>query len=132
MRGTWSMGSSSARARRPRAAVAVLATAAFAALLIAMNLAAWAQGQAIPVVIEHFAFAPATVAVASGNRVTFTNRDIVPHTATAVDGSWTTRELASGESDTVAIDALSGKAFFCRNHRAMTGQLSLAEPAVAP
>ena len=49
-----------------------------------------AQPKTVEVTIEHFAFVPANVTVADGDTIVFVNKDIVPHTATATDNSWTT------------------------------------------
>jgi plastocyanin len=50
-------------------------------------------GSATPVVgnavsIDNFAFVPATLTVAAGSTVTWTNRDEEPHTVVANDGSF--------------------------------------------
>src|SRR6516164_2781339 len=60
-----------------------------------------AHAKTINVVIEHFAFTPASIEIEAGDTVVFTNRDITPHTATASDGSWTTKDIASGKSEAV-------------------------------
>jgi plastocyanin len=38
------------------------------------------------VTIDNFAFAPATVTVAPGTKITWTNKDGEPHTVTSADG----------------------------------------------
>jgi plastocyanin len=55
--------------------------------------AALPTGSAAPVAgnavsIDNFAFAPATLTVAAGSTVTWTNRDEEPHTVVANDGSF--------------------------------------------
>lgn len=97
------------------------------AIALAFVAACWVQETAhaktIDVTIEHFAFAPASVEVESGDTVVFTNRDIAPHTATATDGSWTTKEIASGKSESVTVPAKGDGAYFCKYHPVMKGRL---------
>jgi len=80
------------------------------------------------VTIEHFAFAPENVAVAAGDTIVFVNKDIVPHTATATDSSWTTGEIAHGASARVTLPAKPGAEFFCKFHPVMKGHLTIAPP----
>ena len=87
-----------------------------------------ARPKTVEVTIEHFAFTPANVAVAAGDTIVFVNKDIVPHTATATDSSWTTGEIAHGESARVTLPAKPGAEFFCKFHRVMKGHLTIAPP----
>jgi plastocyanin len=61
------------------------------------------EPKTIDVVIEHFAFAPASIEARPGDTVVFVNHDITTHTATAVDGSWTTKDIASGQSARIVV-----------------------------
>ena len=105
-----------------------------AALTVVIGLASLGVGSAavraktVEVTIEHFAFAPENVAVAAGDTIVFVNKDIVPHTATATDSSWTTGEIAHGESARVTLPAKPGAEFFCKFHRVMKGYLTIAPP----
>ena len=71
--------------------------------------------------IKGFKFSPATVEIAVGDTVTFTNADSAPHTGTALDGSFDTGTLASGQSATVTIGAAGEIGFKCNFHPAMRG-----------
>ena len=72
--------------------------------------------------IVDFKFSPATLSVRAGDRVTWINMDIVPHTATAGDGSWDTGELGRNErGEIVVTDGLAGS-YFCRFHPNMTAK----------
>ena len=82
-----------------------------------------AHPKTVEVVIEHFAFVPSSIEVAPGDSVVFTNRDITPHTATAVDGSWTTEDIAGGQSETLVVPTTAGAAYVCRYHPVMKGRL---------
>ncbi len=53
------------------------------------------QGGAIEtMVIQDYAYSPGNFQVPVGAKVTWTNRDSAPHSATAKDGSWDTGVLA--------------------------------------
>jgi plastocyanin len=71
--------------------------------------------------IKGFKFNPATVEVAVGDTVTFTNADSAPHTGTALDGSFDTGTLAGGKSATVTIGAAGEIDFKCNFHASMRG-----------
>ena len=85
-------------------------------------------GNIIEVTIEHFAFTPASIEIEAGDTVVFTNRDIAPHTATAIDGSWTTKDIASGKSEAVVVPTKGDGAFFCKYHIVMKGRLVIKTP----
>src|SRR6516165_6043068 len=85
-----------------------------------------AQSKTVEVTIEHFAFTPANLTAAAGDTSVFVNRDIVPHTATATDNSWTTGEIAHGASARVTLPQKAGADFFCKLHPVMKGHLTIA------
>src|SRR5690242_7831865 len=103
---------------------AVIATVA--ALASIFGASASAAPKTIEVVIEHFAFVPSSVEVAPGDVVVFTNHDIAPHTATAVDGSWTTEEIPRGRSETLVVPTNGSGEYVCAYHPTMSGQLVIA------
>jgi plastocyanin len=77
------------------------------------------------VVIDNFAFSPREITVAPGTRVTWVNRDDVPHTATS---SVKPRTFDSGALDTDANFSFVFKAagtydYFCAVHPHMTGKV---------
>ena len=74
--------------------------------------------------IEGFKFVPASLDVAAGDTVIFTNNDRAPHTATANDRSWTTPTLRNGQSAEVAIVAGMDGGYFCAIHTNMKGALT--------
>jgi plastocyanin len=94
---------------------------------MAMPAAASAQTAAVPaantVTIDNFAFGPATIAVAAGTKVTWTNRDDEPHTVVSADQ---TRVFKSGALDTdddfsFTFDKPGTYRYFCSIHPHMTG-----------
>lgn len=93
--------------------------------LIASVGPAFAGPKTVEVTIEHFAFSPAEIAVSEGDTIVFLNKDIVAHTATATDKSWTTGEIAHGVSARVTLPANAGAEYFCTLHPVMKGRLIL-------
>lgn len=71
--------------------------------------------------IRDFAFAPKTVEIRVGDRVTWTNRDSVEHTATARNGSFDTGLLGEGESRSIRFTAAGTYRYICTPHPNMTG-----------
>lgn len=78
-------------------------------------------GATAEVTIVDFAFDPAELRVAAGTTVTWTNRDSVPHTATADDGSFDTGTIDGGASGSHTFDAPGTFAYICTFHPNMTG-----------
>ena len=76
--------------------------------------------------IRGFQFQALGATARPGDTVTWVNRDLVPHTATAIDQSWTTTELKQGERDSIVIPEGMQTRYFCRYHPAMQGRLRLA------
>lgn len=74
--------------------------------------------------IADFAFSPATLSASQGDRVTWINRDIVPHTATANDGSWDTGEIGPGERAVIQLTEGMSAEYFCRFHPSMTAMIT--------
>lgn len=71
-------------------------------------------------------FVPNTIDVSPGDTITWMNRDIVPHTATSVDGSWDTGVLNQNESKSVVVSQNMTSAYLCRFHVNMSGTVVLA------
>lgn len=108
--------------------VAAIAAAASAARFA--PFADHAHGAAQPrtdhfVEITGFKFKPATLAVRAGDTVTWVNRDIAPHTATAADGSWDTGKLARGEQKSLQIKPDMAADYVCRFHPVMKARITL-------
>lgn len=71
--------------------------------------------------INNFAFSPATVTVAPGGSVTWTNDDPIPHTVTADNGKWTSGNLEQGKTYTHKFSAAGTYAYHCDIHPYMKG-----------
>lgn len=81
------------------------------------------EGTDHAIAISDFEFNPATLSVKPGDRITWTNTDIAPHTATALDGSWDTGELTLGQSRTLIVGEQFASDYFCQFHPSMTAEL---------
>jgi plastocyanin len=68
-------------------------------------------------------FVPERLEVAAGDRITWTNRDIVPHTVTARAAGIESGELAQGKSWTYVARMKGEIAYICRLHPVMHGRL---------
>jgi plastocyanin len=102
---------------RPRARTG--AGLAFLALFAIAAPTALAADAAVS--IRDFAFSPRTVEVRVGDRVTWTNRDAVEHTATARNGSFDTGLLGEGESASIRFTVAGTYRYICTPHPSMTG-----------
>jgi len=106
----------------PLAAIArpVAALAAILALGLAGASAAPAPAK---VTIDNFDFAPMTVTIPAGGQVTWQNNDDIPHTVRAVDGSFHSRALDTGEAFTQTFAKPGVYAYFCSIHPKMVGKV---------
>ncbi|MGH2382845.1 MAG: cupredoxin domain-containing protein [Candidatus Limnocylindria bacterium] len=112
--------------RRPRIAVA----AALAWLVLGVLTALPARGGGHAVQIVDFAFSPATLTIQVGDTVTWTNADVVVHTATAGSGAFDSGDLAQGESYSVTFTEPGTYEYLCTPHPDMTGRIVVAPPTV--
>ncbi|OBH08559.1 amidase [Mycobacterium sp. E2497] len=71
--------------------------------------------------IDGFAFAPATLTVAAGTTVTWTNRDEEPHTVVASDGSFHSPGMGTGATFTHTFSAPGTFDYVCSIHPMMRG-----------
>ena len=79
----------------------------------------------VPAVITISAFAFSAVTAAPGSTVRVVNRDTVPHTVTADDGSFDVFVEPGAEATFTAPDTPGVFAFACQVHAAMTGALTV-------
>jgi len=81
--------------------------------------------------ISAFTFVPARIEVRQGDVVEWTNRDLVPHTATADDRGWDTGLIRNGAAGRLVAATPGTFAYHCKFHPQMTGIIVVA-PAAAP
>jgi plastocyanin len=77
------------------------------------------------VTISGFAFGPASISVAAGSTVTWTNQDGTAHTVTADDGSFDSGSLAPGATFSQTFDTPGTYTYHCAIHSSMTGTVTV-------
>ncbi len=76
--------------------------------------------------IKDFDYHPKSLTIRLGDTVTWINRDIAPHTATATDKSWDTDTIKRNDTFKINVTHDHSGEYFCRHHPAMTAELILA------
>jgi plastocyanin len=117
------------RPRLPHRVVPAVIAALALTVLVAATIATAADRS---VRIEDFAFAPRTLTISVGDRVTWTNRDAIEHTATARSGAFDTGLLGDGESRTVRFTKAGTYRYLCTPHPTMTGTIVVRAAGGAP
>ena len=74
--------------------------------------------------ISGFKFVPASLAVKAGDKITWINKDIAPHTATAADQSFDTGELKQNKSHSIMVSSDQTISYFCKFHPTMKAKLT--------
>ena len=82
-----------------------------------------AKAEPAVVKIDNFIFSPATVTVAPGTTVTWTNDDDIPHTVTATDKAFRSKPLDTGDRFSFTFATPSEYAYFCSLHPHMVGKV---------
>jgi plastocyanin len=118
-------GGTDAGGASPRAAAASTTSDATLHVMPSAAQGTTEKGEPNQVVIDNFAFQPRQLTVAAGTRVTFVNRDDVPHTATSTARP---RAFDSGTLDTdgrfTHVFTTPGTyEYFCALHPRMTGTI---------
>lgn len=75
-----------------------------------------AAAKAYLIEISNFAFSVPELTIEAGSTVTFTNHDSIKHNAAAVNGSFRTKLLTSGESETVTFSTPGEYEYVCEPH----------------
>ena len=73
------------------------------------------------VVAKEFMFSPATLTIAAGTTVTWSNRDEEPHTVVSETGLFRSPALDTNQSFSFRFDAPGTYRFVCSIHPQMTG-----------
>ena len=76
--------------------------------------------------MRQMGYSPTDTDIRPGDTLVWINRDIVPHTATADDRSWSTGQLARGDSARRIVTGQEA-GYFCELHPAMKGRLNRAK-----
>jgi len=119
----------STRATVHAALVAAALGAGAAGLLAAAVLPGWAQNATSAVAIDNFTFKPQQLTVKAGTKVTWTNRDDIPHgIASANNAFGRSKALDTDDSYSFIFAAPGTYQYFCYLHPHMTGTI-VVEPA---
>jgi plastocyanin len=81
------------------------------------------------VIIDNFAFSPASITVKKGTTVTWTNKDSATHTVTENDGQKgpDSADLAQGKTYSFTFDTVGTFKYHCTIHTTMTGTVTVTE-----
>ena len=82
-----------------------------------------AQAANVEVKIDNFSFGPATITVAAGTTVTWTNRDDIPHTVVNDNKLFKSKVLDTDEKFSYTFDKPGTYPYFCSIHPKMTGKV---------
>jgi plastocyanin len=84
-------------------------------------------GTAAAVGITNYAFAPQSLTVKVGTRVTWTNHDSTAHTATADQGSLDSGTISPGQSKSIEFSRPGKYPYHCAFHAFMTGTITVVQ-----
>ena len=104
--------------------LAVLLVAAFSLVVVKGETArptAQAAASSAAVKIDNFSFGPQAITVSPGTKVTWTNRDDIPHTVVSTEGVFKSKVLDTDESFSFTFDKPGTYPYFCSVHPKMTG-----------
>lgn len=93
------------------------------AVLLLLAGCGGAPPRAHSVAIRGFQYLPATLTVAKGDTVVWSNEDIVPHTATAREQRLDTRTIESRQSARFTATQSGSYTYICAFHPSMKGTL---------
>jgi plastocyanin len=107
--------------------VGLLATVMAATLLLLAasprSSAKAAEPTTAEVKVDNFSFGPATLTVAVGTTVTWTNRDDIPHTIVSNDKVFKSKVLDTDEKFSFTFTKAGTYPYFCSIHPKMTGSV---------
>jgi plastocyanin len=73
--------------------------------------------------VDNFSFGPATLTVAVGTTVIWTNRDDIPHTIVSTDKVFKSKVLDTDEKFSFTFSKAGTYPYFCSIHPKMTGSV---------
>jgi plastocyanin len=73
--------------------------------------------------IDNFTFGPATLVIKPGTTVTWVNNDDIPHAVVAVDHSFRSKVLDTGDRYDFTFAKAGEYAYFCSLHPHMVGKI---------
>ncbi len=109
-----------------RRSVLVGAVASATAVTLKPRMSVADQPTIHDVKIQNFKFVPDIIEVELGDVIKWTNEDLAPHTATAVEFGWDTEEITNGASAEVTVTEGMEASYFCAFHPNMTGSIKIS------
>jgi len=85
--------------------------------------AAQTQGAVVQVKIDNFSFSPQELNVAVGTKVTWINRDDIPHTVTSTEDKFKSKALDTDDQFTFTFDTPGTYEYYCSIHPKMTAKV---------
>ena len=82
-----------------------------------------ANTQSVEVKIDNFSFTPASITIAAGTTVTWTNRDDIPHTVVSDEKVFKSKVLDTDEKFSYTFSKPGTYPYFCSVHPKMTGKV---------
>ncbi len=73
--------------------------------------------------IDNFSFTPSSLTVKPGTKVTWTNKDDVPHTVTSVDNKFGSKVLDTDEQFSFTFSVRGIYKYYCKVHPHMTATI---------
>lgn len=100
-----------------------------AAAMVLVSVVVARSGEARParheIAMRAFAFEPTVLEARAGDTIVWTNHDVVPHTATAGEGSIDSGIVVPGASWTFVVPEVEHLTYVCIFHPTMTGTISV-------
>ena len=84
-----------------------------------------ATGLEVAVDIRDFDYIPRDLTVDAGTKITWTNYDGAPHTATDNDDAWDTERLGKNESASIRLDDSGEYGYYCVYHPYMKATVTV-------
>jgi amicyanin len=90
---------------------------------IAAAAGAQEKAQAAEVKIDNFSFTPQEITVAAGTKVTWVNRDDIPHTVVSTTDAFKSKALDTDDQYSFTFDKAGTYDYFCSIHPKMTAKV---------
>jgi plastocyanin len=81
------------------------------------------KAQAVEVKIDNFSFTPREITVAVGTKVTWVNRDDIPHTVVSTNGTFKSKALDTDDQFSFTFEKAGTYDYFCSIHPKMTAKV---------
>ncbi|GEM_PF-3152455 len=95
---------------------------------VAITLAPSARAATINVSMDGNEFFPGDITIDVGDTVTWTNNDLVLHSATDDGGLWDTGSVSPGNSASITFTEGATYSYHCEFHAFMTGTITVGTP----